>query len=149
MRQGDHSFYNLSYGVRTDNNDNVFITGSFSNVITFGDSTSIRDTTLVSSWDGTDQDIFLAKYDALGNFNWALQVISDSSNSYAYGRDIRIDKDNNILFTGSFSVMANFGTYVLYGQESSDIFIAKCDQNGLVSWAVQVVQAFITMIPGK
>ena len=134
---GGQSFYNLSYGVRTDNNDNVFITGSFSNVITFGDSTSIRDTTLVSSWDGTDQDIFLAKYDALGNFNWALQVISDSSNSYSYGRDIRIDKDNNIVFTGSFSVMANFGSYVLYGLESSDIFIAKCDQNGLVSWAVQ------------
>ncbi len=134
---GGQSFYNLSFGVRTDNNNNVFITGSFSNVIQFGDTTSTRDTTLVSSYDGTDQDIFLAKYDPLGNFNWVLQVTSDSSNSYAYGRDIRVDKDDNILFTGSFSIMANFGTYILNGLENSDIFIAKCDQNGNVTWAVQ------------
>ena len=57
------SFYNIARGVRTDQNDNVFITGSFSDVITFGDST------LVSSYDGTNQDIYLAKYDALGNFD--------------------------------------------------------------------------------
>ncbi len=128
---GGQSFYNASYGVRTDNNDNVFITGSFSNVITFGDST------LVSSWDGTNADIFLAKYDALGNFNWVVQVGSDSSGAYSYGEDIRIDKNNNIIFTGTFSVIANFGGIVLNSLENSDIFIANYDQSGNVLWAVQ------------
>ena len=128
---GGQSFYNNAYGVRTDQNDNVFITGSFSNVIGFGD------TTLVSSWDGTDQDIYLAKYDPLGNFIWVRQVYSDSSGSYSYGNDIRIDKDNNILFTGSFSKMANFEGLVLYSLSNSDIFIAKYDQSGNALWAMQ------------
>ncbi len=128
---GGQSFYNTSYGVRTDQNDNVFITGSFGSVISFGDSI------LVSSYDGTDQDIFLAKYDPLGNFVWVRQVYSDSSGSYSYGSDIRIDKDNNILFTGSFSVMANFEGIVLTSLSNSDIFVAKYDQAGNALWAVQ------------
>jgi hypothetical protein len=128
---GGQSFYNSAYGVRTDNNDNVFITGSFSNVITFGD------TTLVSSWDGTNADIFLAKYDAQGNFNWVVQAGSDSSGAFAVGQDISIDKNNNIIFTGTFSIMTNFGGYVLNAQENSDIFIADVNQSGIVQWAVQ------------
>ncbi len=128
---GGTSFYNYAYGVRTDQNDNVFITGSFSNVITFGDST------LVSSYDGTDQDIYLAKYDALGNFVWVRQVYSDSSGSYSHGTDIRIDKDNNILFTGTFSVMANFEGIALNSISNADIFVAKYDQSGNALWAVQ------------
>ncbi len=128
---GGSSFYNYAQGVRTDQNDNVFITGSFSNVISFGD------TTLLSSWDGTDQDIFLAKYDALGNFNWVVQVTSDSSNSFSYGTDVEIDKDDNIIITGSFSVMANFGGIVLNTLLNSELFLAKFNQSGTPLWAVQ------------
>ena len=128
---GGQSFYNEANGIRTDQNDNVFITGSFGNVIGFGD------TTLVSSYDGTNQDIYLAKYDPLGNFIWVAQVISDSSGAYSYGSDIRIDKDNNIVFTGTFSVMADFGGISLFGLENSDIFIAKYNQLGQSIWAIQ------------
>lgn len=129
---GGQSFNNVSYGVRCDNNSNVFITGSFSNVITFGD------TTLVSSFDGTNADIFLAKYDPSGNFNWVAQAGSDSSGAYSNGEDIRIDKDNNIIFSGTFSKMANFGNLPsLIGLEYSDIFIAKYDQSGNAIWAEQ------------
>lgn len=128
---GGSSFYNFARGVRTDQNDNVFITGSFSNVITFGDST------LVSSYDGTDQDIYLAKYDALGNFNWVVQVTSDSANSYSYGTDIAIDNDDNIVMTGTFSVMANFGGIVLNSLLSSELFLVKYNQSGIPLWAAQ------------
>ncbi len=129
---GGQSFYNISYGAATDLNNDVFITGSFSGSITFGTST-----TLVSSFDGTNADIFLAKYDSQGNFIWVEQAGSDSSGIYAYGNDIKIDKDNNILFTGRFQKEVNFGILSLSGLENSDIFIAKYDQSGNPLWAVQ------------
>ncbi len=129
---GGQSFYNDAYGVRTDNNDNVFITGSFSNVINFGDST------LVSSFDGTNSDIFLAKYDSQGNFIWVAQAGSDSSGAYSNGNDIRIDEAGNIIFTGTFSTQAIFGNLPpLTASQNSDIFIAKYDQSGNALWAVQ------------
>jgi hypothetical protein len=135
---GGQSYYNISYGVRADNNNNVFITGSFSNIITFGITPD--DTTLVSSFDGTNPDIFLAKYDQLGNLSWVAQVGSDSSLGYPppHGQDIRIDNSNNILFTGAFSKQAIFGNLPpITGLEGSDIFLAKYDQSGNALWAVQ------------
>jgi len=128
---GGITFNNVSYGTRTDNNNNVFITGSFSGVIQFGD------TTLVSSWDGTNQDVFLAKYDTQGTFVWATQVGSDSSGGYFYGHDIKIDKDNNILFTGTFNGQAVFNGIVITGFENADIFIAKYNQSAVPVWVIQ------------
>jgi len=128
---GEQSDFALSYGIRTDNNNNVFITGSFSGLAVFGD------TTLVSSWDGTNADIFLAKYNSQGNFIWVAQAGGINSNSDSNGEDIRIDKDNNILLTGAFTGDALFGNILLSGLENTDIFIAKYDQSGDALWAIQ------------
>ena len=128
---GGLSFNNISYGTRTDNNNNVFITGSFSGVIQFGS------TTLVSSFDGTNQDVFLAKYDSQGGFVWVTQAGSDSSGGYFYGHDIKIDKNNNILLTGTFNGEAVFNGIVITGLENSDIFIAQFNQSGAPVWVIQ------------
>ncbi len=134
---GSQSYYNSSNGVTTDNNNNVFITGEFSDQITFGDTVSGSSTSLLSSYDGTNIDVFLAKYNSLGNLSWVTQAGSDSSGVYAFGNDVKVDKDGNILFTGSFNMLLNFGGISLTGLESSDIFIAKYDQLGNAIWAVQ------------
>lgn len=128
---GGSSFYNASYGVRTDANNNVFITGSFSSVIAFGD------TNLVSSWDGTNEDVFLAKYNPQGGFDWVASAGCVNSGGYYYGNDVSIDKDNNILVTGSFNGSALFGGLSINGLESSDIFIVKYDQSGNALWVTQ------------
>ena len=125
------SSFNSSYGVRTDINNNVFITGSFTSEILFGN------TILVSGLGGINFDIFLAKYDSQGNFVWVTQAGGLDSNSYFNGEDIRIDKNNNILLTGTFQGNALFGNILLTGLERSDIFIANYDQLGNVIWAIQ------------
>src|SRR5437762_2182359 len=52
-------------GIITDTNGNIYITGSFHRtIITFGNTTLTNDTTNGSS------DIFLVKYDSLGNVLW-------------------------------------------------------------------------------
>ncbi len=128
---GGQSFYNYSYGVATDLSNNIFITGSFSGSITFGTQT------LVSSFDGTNEDIFLAKYDSQGNFTWVEQAGSDSSSAYSLGNDVKVDNNGDILLTGKFSVQVNFGLITLTALDNSDIFVAKYDQSGNALWAVQ------------
>ena len=113
--------------IAIDNNNNVCIAGSFSSAsLTFG-PISITNNTSGSS------DIFLAKFDSLGNIIWARRAggtISDFCNGIA------IVGNGNILITGSFaSSLISFGSTVLTNQGSTDLFVAKYDQNGNVMWA--------------
>lgn len=64
-------------------------------------------------------------------FCWAKQ----SNNTYSYGNSITTDDSGNSYVTGVFNGTANFGAFSLTSGGSSDIYIVKYDDNGVVKWA--------------
>jgi hypothetical protein len=82
---------------------------------------------------GTLSDIFIVKYDSIGNVLWAKSAggtSSDQSNSIA------TDGSGNVFVTGCFSSPSIiFGTTTLTNSGSFDIFIVKYDIGGNVIWA--------------
>ncbi|MEO8147333.1 MAG: T9SS type A sorting domain-containing protein [Bacteroidia bacterium] len=114
-----------AYGICTDANGNVLVTGSFaSSSITFG-------TTTLTNVSGSD--IFIVKYDASGNVLWAK---SAGGTSVDYGFSISTDANGNVLVTGMFtSTSITFGTTTLTNLGISNIFVAKYNASGSVLWA--------------
>ncbi|NQV17956.1 MAG: SBBP repeat-containing protein [Armatimonadetes bacterium] len=104
--------------ITVDDAGNSYITGTFGGTATFGSYT------LYSSG---ENDIFVAKMDAIGIWQWAIQAggISDDS-----GYGITIDDAGNSYVTGYFKDTATFGSYTLASSGWEDIFVAKIDTNG-------------------
>ena len=120
------SFNNYSSGVATNSNNNIFITGSIGDTVTFDNLTVVS---LGVS------DAMIAKYDANGNISWIKQA--GGADNYDYSSDIFIDIKDNIYFTGQFSGTASFGNVQLTSAENSDIFIAKYNFSGIPVWVSQ------------
>ncbi len=119
-------FNNYSSGVATNSNNDIFITGSIGDTVTFDNLTVVS---LGVS------DAMVAKYDANGNISWIKQA--GGADNYDYSSDIFIDIKDNIYFTGQFSGTASFGNVQLTSAENSDIFIAKYNSSGIPVWVSQ------------
>jgi gliding motility-associated-like protein len=111
--------------------NNVYITGYFNGTIDFDPSPASK---ALVSYHG-QQDFFLAKYDADLNYNWAFSGGSPNC-SQSLGRNVAIDNNNNVLFTGGFCSSINFSPsactpYPLTAQSfgSRDCFLGKYVQN--------------------
>jgi len=112
-----------AYAVAEDTNGNVLLTGFFTGTMSIGSSN------LISSG---AEDVFVAKYDAGGNFRWVRQA---GGSGYDEGRGIAADPAGNIYVTGLFQATASFGATNLTSSGQSDVFIAKYDPNGSLLWA--------------
>jgi hypothetical protein len=113
------------YGICTDEKGNSYIAGNFGGTLTFG---SIQ----ITSY-GND-DIVIAKFDSSGICLWAKHA---GSTVLDHGSAIQVDGNGNCIVTGYFATTATFGAYQLTSYGSSDIFIAKYDENGNCLWAKQ------------
>jgi outer membrane protein assembly factor BamB len=105
-------------GITTDNNGNIYVTGS-TNV---GLSGQVQN---------GFNDYFIARYDINGNFIWSRQVGAYFGNTFGTG--ISTDSSGNIYITG-------WTTVGISGQKQNgrnDYFVAKYDQYGL-AWTTQV-----------
>lgn len=82
------------------------------------------------------EDIFVSKYDALGNFVWAKSMGGTSAD---FGYSINIDVLGNVYTTGYFFVTVDFdpgvGISNLSSIGASDIYILKLDASGNFVWA--------------
>ncbi len=118
------SSQDVGYSISTDGIGNVFVTGWFqSPSITFGSTTL------------TNQgftNIFITKYDAIGNVLWAKSV---AGNADDYGVGVSTDGSGNVYLTGSYGYTLTFGTTILSNTGSAEFFIAKYDASGNVLWA--------------
>ncbi|HTB07552.1 MAG TPA: gliding motility-associated C-terminal domain-containing protein [Bacteroidia bacterium] len=112
-----------AFSVCTDGNNDVYITGSYSDTIYFGNDT------LTSNKGG---GVFLVKYDPNGNLIWA--KTSDGL-SGGQGNGVTADNSNNIYITGSYSDTIQFGSYKLNNGSNTNAFIVKYDPSGNVVWA--------------
>ncbi|MDH3589388.1 MAG: SBBP repeat-containing protein [Gammaproteobacteria bacterium] len=124
-------------GIAVDGSGNSYVTGSFTNTATFGEVGN--EITLASNdWN----DIFIAKYDSSGDLVWAKQA-GDPDATFANdeGNGIAVDGLGNSYVTGSFRGPGTFGEGVnevtLSGFGFEDIFIARYDSAGNLSWAKQ------------
>ncbi|MEM6751719.1 MAG: SBBP repeat-containing protein [Cyanobacteria bacterium P01_C01_bin.38] len=109
-------------GITVDETGNTYITGTFSDFITFGDIT------LTSNVKDSD-NIFVAKLDNDGNVTWAE---SFNVNFVNLEPKITLDKESNIYITGAFSKTVNFGETTLTSKGWSNSFVLKLDNNGNV-----------------
>lgn len=116
----------IAQQVEVDGNDNIIIAGrTSSSSLTFG-------TTTLTNTSGFNSP-FVVKYNSAGNVIWAKIAVCQS---HAYALALAIDGNNNIFVSGYFSGMSiGFGTQIVYGGFSEDIFLTKYDSNGNVVWA--------------
>jgi hypothetical protein len=105
-----------------DNSGNVYLSGSFFDTITFG---------LVSITSRGMTDIFVAKYNSGGTFQW---VKSEGGPDYDSGWAINVDSNNNVYLTGYYNTDANFGSTIKVSQGAGDIYVAKYNNDGILQW---------------
>ncbi|HTA28475.1 MAG TPA: T9SS type A sorting domain-containing protein [Bacteroidia bacterium] len=114
--------------VATDKHGNVYATGSFYNMITFGADT-LKDTLDAA---------YFVKYNSAGSLVWAIHPV-DSTYSHCFGASVATDKSGNVYIAGTFFGTVHFGAFTLrtlqYGPSNGDAFIAKYDSNGTALWA--------------
>jgi hypothetical protein len=141
---GDFQWAKRAGGTDTDwgvsvavSGSEVYITGIFSATINFNNP-SVFGSNQISSAGNYYSDLFLAKYNSNGDFQWAKRAGSFAGDESSC--DI-IVSNKDIYITGYFGSPANFNTpsFVglneLVGAGSLDIFIAKYNNSGDFLWA--------------
>jgi hypothetical protein len=118
--------------IAVDSADHILLTGYFSSsgTINFGGGTISAQ----GLYDG-----FIASFNSAGIHQWSKRFGSPNDNSGIpdEGRDIAIDKADNVLLTGLLYGTANFGgaADMLTSAGGSDVFIAKLDTTGAHLWS--------------
>ncbi len=115
----------VANGVAVDGSGNIVVTGYFNGMVDFGGGP------LVS---GGGYDIFLAKYSASGSYLWS-DNFGGTSNDVA--NSVAVDGSGNIVVTGYFNGMVDFGGGPLVSSGGADIFLAKYSAAGAHIWSKQ------------
>ncbi|HSF88832.1 MAG TPA: SBBP repeat-containing protein, partial [Saprospiraceae bacterium] len=116
-----------------DKDGNVYVTGYFNGTSDFEPGAGTTNLTAAG-----DYDAFLSKFDADGQFLWAISLGGASADQV---RDMAIDTAGNILLVGQFNGTADFdpgaGDFNLTSAGGNDIFIVKINGDGELVWATQ------------
>jgi len=114
-------------GLAVDSAGNLYMVGDYSGTLQFGDLPPL--TSVVGS--GTVwEDMFLVKFDPMGNALWA-KSFGDGSDQEARG--VATDGAGNVVLIGRSSGTVNFGDGDLV--TSSDMVIAKFNGDGVVQFS--------------
>jgi hypothetical protein len=149
----------IGYGIATDQNNNVYVTGQYtSNPLRISSfSTVSSGIVLMSSFgtlantSGITSDAFIVKYNSSGIAQWATSI-GGGANEIGYG--IATDQNNNVYVTGesnsvpirisSFStvstgtiLMSPFGT-LQNTVSAQEAFIVKYNSSGIAQWATSI-----------
>jgi len=119
---------NQPVSISQDNVGNYYVYGNFKNQVT-------QDAITLNSYSGS-QDIFLAKYNPLGEVQW-LKQIGGTGIEIAYSLSFNSDY-SSFYITGNFNNTFNIeGTY-LNTIGGLDVFMAKFSADGTLDWAKNV-----------
>jgi len=135
-----NQFGGISYdGARdmyTDANGNIIVTGFFSRTVDFDPSPAIFNLTAPPN---NEEDVFIAQYDAAGNFIWARQF---SGSFLDVPNSISSDASGNIYITGVFFGTTDFNpgpaVFNLTSAGNEDAYIVKLNPSGNFLWAKRV-----------
>lgn len=124
---------NMAQGraISVDLNGNVYITGGYSGIVDF--DPSLGSYTLTSNG---NQDVFILKLDASGNFVWAKSI---GGTSLEFGASIELDSFGNVytsgFFNGNIDFDPNAGISNITPYYSYPSFILKLSASGNYIWA--------------
>jgi hypothetical protein len=129
------------FSIITDTVGNIIVGGLFSGTADFDPSAGVAN--LQTSYG--NQDIFISKYDANGNFVWAKGVIGQTNNSKEI-HDIETDSNNNVLLCGTFlgkiDLDPGAGVYSITNASSNyNGYFVKLDSTGTFQWAQQIASS--------
>ncbi|MGH8564958.1 MAG: SBBP repeat-containing protein, partial [Gammaproteobacteria bacterium] len=132
-RQAGGTSSDEARGIGVDGSGNSYVTGRFRDTATFGPGETNE--TMLTSAGGND--VFVAKYDSLGDLVWAKRAGGTSDDD---GRGIAVDGSGNSYVTGFFPDTATFGPgetneTMLTSAGGNDVFVAKYDSLGDLVWA--------------
>jgi hypothetical protein len=119
----------IPHSVVTDNNNNIILTGYFSNTCDFDPSTSVTSRT-----SNGGRDAYIAKYDANGIFQWVVTYGADSLDD-AFNLDV--DVIGNIYWTGVIEGNVTIGSST-FTTQAEDVVFGKISAAGVIQW-VKVV----------
>ncbi|WP_374446238.1 Ig-like domain-containing protein [Stella sp.] len=134
VSSGSSTLDESASAVAVDADGNVIVAGDFTGTVDFDPGPG---TTSLEATGAYDQgNFFLAKYDADGDFRWA--VTADDSSGLESVADVATDASGNIFLAGWFD-----GTLTLDGQVLAtgqgdfvyNYFVAKYDPDGDLLWA--------------
>ncbi len=118
-------------GVAVDSLSNIYVTGTFEDVVDFDPNLAGTDEHISNGF----HDIFLSKFDPLGNMIWARTWGGEKTD---IGLGAAVDDADNAYLIGVFQDEVDFdpgpGTNVLESNGGSDIFLSKFDPSGSLIW---------------
>ena len=142
--------------VSVDSDQNVYITGVYgsnipnNNLLTFynanGNTSITSGITLIYNSSGYAR--FIAKYNSLGQAQWATQITGTSVNNLIVN-GISVDSNQNVYVTGNY----NSDLITIYNSDSTDftrmngneiypsMFIVKYNANGQAQWVTNAVSS--------
>ena len=116
----------LAKSISIDDSGNLYITGNFSGTATFLGSTNVS-LTSSGQWDA-----YIAKYDPAGNVLWAKK---GGGSNHDHGLSVAVDLSGNSYITCyTQSTSVNFGGKTFTSSGQWDIFVAKYNTSGSISW---------------
>ena len=123
--------YDIGNGVATDDFGNVYVTGRFEGTVDF-DPGPGEDPHSSNGY----EDVFLSKFDSLGNFEWA-RTWGGTSDDRGFG--VTADGSGNVYVTGRFMGTVDFDPgggdpHTTWG--FADVFLSKFDSSGNFEWAL-------------
>ncbi|PCJ83088.1 MAG: hypothetical protein COA57_12150, partial [Flavobacteriales bacterium] len=111
-------------GIVADNQGYIYITGSFTNIMNFGD-------TSIGSFG--QRGAYVAKLDTTGAFQWLRQG-KNYDNWIINGNEVVVDNQGNVTYIGNYIDSMDLGDTILYVSGTSDRFIVQYDANGNFNW---------------
>jgi hypothetical protein len=121
----------IGNSIVTDAYGNVYVTGDF-----ISDTMFVGSTTLVNnSLNSNIADLFIIKYDSLGNVLWAK---SEGGVGADYANFITISPVGNIFLIGNYSNSITFGSTTHTSIWGQDVFIVSYDTSGNVLWSKSI-----------
>lgn len=119
-----------AYGIDVDLQGNVIVTGEFQGTAFFGSQTL---TSMLNSSGNSSFDVFIVKFDNLGNFQWVRQGAAKFDDR---GLDVGTDANGNVFVCGQFSDTIAFNV-VHNNQIMNAIFLIKYSPSGQEQWFVR------------
>jgi hypothetical protein len=115
--------------IAVDNKGNLYVCGSFNQQIAVGGE-------VLEAFDLASTDMFLAKFDRFGVYQWAQVYGSkDFDESAPF---VAVDSTGNVYLTGIYGRTATFGTKTLISNGKADMFLIKVTSAGETEWAQRI-----------
>lgn len=128
----NNGFYNGLNDVASDQNGNIYATGSFG-----GTSITFDTLTILNSGMSYSNDMYIVKYDYLGNLLWAKSYFYNLGDSES-GSRIITDTSGNLYVLGNFDAGIYLDSILIENLSFTgdpSMFIAKFDSLGNAMWA--------------